>query len=491
MAVIPFLGFLGGTYEHPLRTVSTERCVNWVPERVPPEVESKFPYAYRVRPGLSSLVTTGAGPYRGGVEHNGRAFRVSGASLYEVTLVDGVWTETLRGTSGQLGTDGRPVSIASNGPQGGQLAIASNGNGFIFTLATNALAAITDAQFPANVRQVDFWRSHFVWIVDNSTSFYLSDSYAGTSYVTANVGEREWASDYIQSVIVDRDSGELWLIGREATEVWWYNAALGFPGEPVQVLIPYGTPGRFGWTQIGTSLYGLMQTKNGGPLIGRVRNGYGVEKMSHHAVDKALADYTATQLTNAIAYGVDWQGHRFFVLSIDDDATWIFDEATNLWTQWDYWQPTLGVSEAFLGAGTFRFENTQVMGSRIDGTLYSFSDANLNDGGDVIRTVRRAPCVHARGLRVPHHAIYLDVEAGVGNADVASPVAALRWSDDAARTWSPNAQIPLGAQGNYDVDAELRRLGSTARKGRVYELVITDSVVRGLSGVYLDVGSAA
>lgn len=491
MPVIPYAGFVGGTYERGRGTISVEQCRNWIPERVPPEAAGKTDWAYLVRPGLSPLVVAGNGPRRASGEQNGRAFVVSGSSLYEITVVSGVWTATLRGTAGQLGTNGKPASMAFSGPQGDQIAIASNGNGFIFTLSTNGLAQITDPQFLANVVQVVFWRGHFVWIAESGTTFGLSGSYAGTSYATADIGERAWSSDYIQTLMVDADSGELWLIGTQRTEVWWYNGALGFPAEPINAIIPYGSAATFAWCQVGASIYGLAQTDAGARLVGRFRSGYGLEKISHHALDRALASYSLAQLANTIAYTIDWEGHRFFVLTIDDDVTWVYDEATELWTSWDYWHPTEGRSEAFLGLGHVAFNGTHVLGSRIDGTLYGFSADYLDDDGDVIRCVRRAPCVHARGQRVPHHAIYFDFETGVGTAAIPAPVGYVRWSDDAGKTWTDEQQITLGASADYDHDVELRVLGSTRRKGRIYELVVTDPVVRALAGAYLDIGAAA
>lgn len=490
-SVIPYAGFVGGTYERGRASVSVEQCRNWIPERVPAEAAAKGEWVYLARPGLLELVVAGTGPRRAEAEQNGRAFVVSGGSLYELTVVASVWTATLRGTDGQLGNDGLPASMAFNGDQGDQLAIASNGNGFILTLSTNVLAQIADAQFPANVTQVVFWRGHFVWITENGTTFALSDLYDGTAYATADIGERQWASDYIQTVLVDDDSGELWLIGQQRTEVWSYNGALGFPAVLVPVVIPYGSAAVASWCQVGTAIYGLAQTEGGGRLVVRCRSGYGFEKISHHAVDTALENYTPAQIARAVAFTLDWQGHRFFILSIADAATWVYDEATDLWTQWDHWNSDLNTSEAFQGLGHITFQGTHVVGSRTDGTLYAFSAAALDDDGAAIRCVRRAPCVHARGQRVAHHGIYFDFEVGVGSASVPAPVGTLRWSDDAGKTWSAEQQLSLGAQGDYDHDAELRRLGTTKRKGRIYELVITDAVVRVLSGVYLEVGAAA
>ena len=255
------------------------------------------------------------------------------------------------------------------------------------------------------------------------------------------------------------------------------------------MLIPYGSPATFGWTPVGTAIYGLAQTKSGGVIVGRFRDGYGFEKISHTAIDRVLRALTTTQLTHVVAWTMDWEGHRFFLLTVEDDFTLVYDESTGFWTHWDTY--TAGVSTAWVGLGHMSITGTQIVGSRVNGQLYACADTYLDDAGAVIRCVRRSPCAHAQSLRVGHNAIYFDFEVGVGIAGVAAPVARVRWSDDAGNTWSDEREVALGAMGEYDHDAIVRRLGATKRKGRVYELVVTDSVVRALSGVYLDVGAAA
>lgn len=487
--MIPFVGFIGGTYEHPRSVVSAERCINWIPERVPPQAGSKGSWVYLARPGLSAVVTAGVGPYRGGFEQNDRFVVVSGPALYELTWSGSAWSATLRGTSMQLGNDGRMASLAGNGPQGGQIAIASNGNGFLFDLVANTLTQITDLQFPANVVKVVFLRGHFVWIVEDGTTFHLSDAYDGASYVTTDVGERQMAPDYLRSVLVDDESSELFLFGRQKTEVWWYNGALGFPAEPVNVLIPIGMASTFGVTTLGSSIYGVGQSREGRRNVIRFQSGYQPDRVSHHAIDAAFRTYSETQIAGAVAFSLEWAGHLFVVVTFDG-VTWVYDETTDLWHQWDYWDAERGESQAFLGLGHHFVFGQNLMGSRRDGTIYQFTEDALDDDGAVIRCVRRSPYVHANNKRVTHNAIAFDVQRGVGNEDAPDPIGMLRWSDTQGRTWSTEHVVSLGAQGDYEHDAVVRRLGLQGRKGRIYELVITDPVVRALAGAYLDVGAA-
>lgn len=493
---MPRFGFVGGTYQHPQSNVNAESCINWVPEVLPAQAAGKSRIVYRSRPGLAALgAGTGAGRWRACAELNGRAFVVSGGGLYEV---DSAGTTTLRSTTvDALGDDGTPASMAFNGPQGDQLCVISNGNGFILTLSTNAFAQITDPQFPANAKQVVFWRGHFVVIPDDSTTFSLSALYDGTSWATADVGEKSLSSDYIHALLVDEDQGELWLIGTHKTEVWWYNGALGFPAQPVDVLIPSGSAASFGWCLVGGAVYGLAHSREGGLVVVRFQSGYSPERISHHAMEAAIQGYDETVIAKAYAFALEWQGHRFFVLTFDDVATWVYDEASDLWHQWDY-KNDLGVSEAFLGLGHLHIDGLHIMGSRVDGAIYHFSADYYDDDGVEIRRVRRAPYIHAEGKRVRHDAITFDFQLGVGNADVVDgdgelrqPVAMVRWSDDQARTWSTEQQIELGMQGEYAGRAQLRRLGLAGFSGRVYELVVTDPIVAALTDAYVDVGMAA
>jgi hypothetical protein len=480
---MPPFGFVGPAFKHPQSVIGSEECRNWIPE-LTSGGQSKTDLGYVARPGLLQKFTAGVGPWRGFIEANGRFFIVSGPDLYEL---NSNWTVTLRGTAGQLVDDGKPASLAYNGPQVGEIAIASAGVGFIFNLGANTLTAIADPQFPANVIQVVFWKGHFVWLTRNGVTFHLSDLYVGTSYATVDIGEKSNTGDYINSLLVDEDVGELWLRGVQRSEVWRYTAAPGFPAEPVDVVIPSGSPATFGSCLLRGTVYSLSQS--GGSRVVERFQSYGPQRISTHAVDAALKSYTETQIANAQAYAIEWRGHSFFVLQfVSPGVTWVYDELTDLWTNWDHWDTGLGQSEAFLGLGCIAAFGRQLLGSHSDGLVYDFSESYLDDDGDVIRIVRAAPPV---GKNRTHHTLTFDFQMGVGTATVPAPVGSVDWSDDDGKTWSTPLEITLGAQGDFDNVAQLRRLGKSGHKGRVYRLVITSSVVRALSGADLVMGRAA
>ena len=120
MAVYP--GFVGATDRAAALTVNAERTVNWYPEIATGTPKAK---TWLVpTPGLDPYVVLGAGPVRALYAEEGRCWAVGGGHFFEITGRDAF---TYRGA---VGDDGRPATISSNGSDGNQLFITSNGNGF-------------------------------------------------------------------------------------------------------------------------------------------------------------------------------------------------------------------------------------------------------------------------------------------------------------------------------------------------------------------------
>lgn len=488
---MPPFGLVGPTFQHPLSTVNAELTVNWVPE-VTSGGQAKSSLVLVKRPGLNGVTTAGTARWRGGIEQNGRAFTINGVKFTEITYVGGAFVATDRSTV-DLADDGKPASTAANGDQGDQIAIAAGGLGYIFTLSTNTLAQITDPQFPANVVQVAYVDGYFIWIVENSTTFYLSSLYDGTAYAATDIGEKSKTHDYIMAVFVDQDEGKPWFIGKQKTEVWWNDGGAGFPFSPVDLIIPYGTGSRFSWTNLGSSIYGLGQNKDGGRVVLRYQ-GYNYERISHHAMEAAVQDYSETAIANAQGFAFEWRGHRFYALTfVEANTTWVYDESTDMWTQWDHWDAATATSEAFIGIGHMFAFGAHLMGSLEDGTIYEWSADYLDDDGSVIRRVRRAPYVHKSGYQVRHDQLTIGFQMGTGLSigQGSDPTAIVRWSDNQAKSWSFEKEVKIGQQGRYKDRAVLRRLGVGGFNGRVYEVVVTDPVIDGIADEDLIVGRVA
>jgi len=475
--------FVSGDNAHRMSVAGSEVCRNMTPERRP---DGQLVLVQR--PGLDARGNTNTGARRAEFEHNGRAFFITGGSLYEITAAG---TLLERSNTDQLGNDGLPASIAGNGDQGGQLCIISAEAGFIYDLAAGTLTAITDPQFPARPLMVVYLNGHFIVISKDGFTFALSAQYDGLSYIAADIGEKSKTIDFIQSAMVDEDSGELWLIGTRLAEVWQYTGTAGFPLDPVNTIVAIGGAAPFGGTRLGGRMYWLGQSKDGDRVFVRSA-GYGYERISTHAVEQAIQGYSNEDLAACEAFAFEMGGHRFVIFTfIDAGATWVYDEATSLWAEWDHWDSDALESQPFLGIGHIFAFGQHLVGSHLDGTIYQVSFDYADDAGDVIRRVARGPRIHAEGKRIIHHRVAIDCEVGVGDATTPAPVLLLRFSDDKGRTFSSEYQVSLGAAGDNDLPVEVRNLGLAGFHGRIYEVVITDPVITAIGDVYVDLGRAA
>jgi len=101
----------------------------------------------------------------------------------------------------------------------------------------------------------------------------------------------------------------------------------------------------------------------------------------------------------------------------------------------------------------------------------------------------QTPPVHAFPYRLQHHALHLDVTAGMGlNSDdpaVSDPEVMIDWSDDGGATWSTQRQESLGRQGERGTHIVTRRLG--VARSRTYRLSCSAAVARAISNAQLEV----
>ncbi len=470
-------GFCGGSYVDTSPTVAVDACENWLPEVVATPT-AKARVVLKARPGLTRFATAGAGPHRAALWENGRAFVLSGDTLYEL-FTDG--TATSRGRVAYR--TGEPGTLHGNGTGGGQLLIISGGRGYILTLATNALAPIVDAGFPADVVQGFYLNGHFGVIARASRTFAISAPFDGTAWAALDISEKSKTTDNLVGCLVDQDASELWLIGHQRTEVWWYSGAAGFPLEPVpNLIVPTGGAAGYAWIPVGGAVYGLGQSVEGGVRVVRMQAGYTPERLSTHPIEAAIQSYSTADVAAATACALDWQGHRIYALTIPNQATWIYDETTGFWSRWTYWNTATATAEPFLGATHMFAFGTHLLGSRADGSVYQLSETAYDDAGDAIRCVRRSPYLSDGPHRLVHTRLWFDMHTGVGltTGQGRAPVGLVRSSDDGGQTWSPTRDVDLGAIGRFRTQATLRRLGLAGVGGRVYELVITDPVVRAI-----------
>jgi hypothetical protein len=349
--------FIGPTYTLPSLLAGVERTVNWYPTV---NASTGQPWLMPT-PGLTAWAQVGSGPIRGMFAQNNRLFVVSGFGYYEVfpNRTATLW--------GNVGSDGRPVTIHSNGTAGDQNFIVSARKGYIHTLSTNTFIQITDPDFPSQEASMGFFiDGYFGVVVLNSTTFKLSNLLDGEAWDGLDIAQRSWANDNIVTAITNHR--ELVLLGSQTSEIW-VDTGASFPLAPIQgVFIEGGSYAPFSAAKLDNTIYYLDGDERGHAIVRRL-NGYTPERVSTDAVEFHLSRYSTLQ--DAIGFSYQQDGHAFYVLyAPSGDVHWVYDAATGQWHEradWDTdrmdWIPWTPRAHAFVFG-------KHLVGDRQSGVIY-------------------------------------------------------------------------------------------------------------------------
>ena len=490
---------LGSAYVARSINAADNRMVNLFPEAIPEG--GKEPGFLNRAPGLEFLQTVGTGPIRALWAHqtNGSDFYVvSGNEVYKLTGLTA--TPQLLGTVTGTG----PVSIADNGTQ---IFFACNPDGFIYNESTGAFGQITDSDFAGAVT-VTYLDGYFVFNQPNSQIIWVTQLLDGTSIDPLDFASAEGSPDGVVGLISDHR--ELWVFGTDSVEVWYNTGGTDFPLQRIQgAFNEIGCVSAFSIAKLDNGLFWLGTDARGQGIVYRA-NGYTGVRVSTHAIEYAIAQYG--NISNAIAYTYQQEGHAFYVLTFPSgNATWVYDVSTQVWHE-----------RAGFANGEFmrhrsncqgNFGGNIRLGDFQNGNIYRFDLDVYADNNDIqkwLRSWRALPTGQNNLKRTAHHSLQLDCETGVGingfsvaetlylttennnfltteSSDYliadqgtgltqgSDPQVMLRWSDDGGHTWSNEHWSPIGKIGAYGHRTFWRRLGMTLKlRDRVYELSGTD-----------------
>lgn len=465
------VGLVGGSYKERSLPFDTQETINLYPV-VDETGEGKEAAALYGTPGLTTFATCGAGVIRGVfAAANGRAFVVSGNTLYEV---DSGGTATSRGA---ITTSAGTVTMDENGTQ---LAICDGTSVYIFTYATNALAAVSDVDLPSS-GTLCFLDGYFIVSKNSSGAFYISSLYDGTAWDALDFATAESSPDNL--VRVFNGLGQLWLFGNKTTEIWSNVGGSGFPFERINgAKMEVGCVAKHSVVNMGNALYWLGRDSRGGGVVYKA-SGYTPQRISTHAIEYKLQQ--AGDLSNLVAYSYQQDGHTFYVLTGTGlGTTLVYDEQTGLWHERAYLNGE-GNYEIQLAASHMYIFDKHLVGDRSSGNLYELSLDVYTDNGQEIKRKRILSHVGDEGKRFKINSFRVDFERGVGltSGQGSAPVASLRVSKDGGRSWSDEYTASIGAMGVRLPKCEWRRLGYfelfTA------ELTISDPVKVAICGAYI------
>jgi hypothetical protein len=499
---------LGQTYVARSVNAADARMVNLFAEVLSEGKEAAF---LQRAPGLRKLNTIGNGPIRGlwaFSPQDNVGFVVSGTQLYKI---DNAYTATLIGTVAGTG----PVSIADNGTQ---LFIAANGPSYIYNNTTNAFGQITDPDFPGAVT-VAYLDGYFVFNEPNSQKMWITQLLDGTSIDPLDFASTEGSPDGLVAVL--SNFREIWAFGTNSIEVWYDSGASDFPLQRIQgAFNELGCAAPYSIAKVDNGLFWLGRDRRGQGIVYQA-NGYSGQRISTHAVEWQIQQYA--DLTDAIAYTYQQDGHSFYVLIFPTaNTTWVYDLATQAWHERAGF--TNGAFTRHRSNCQMAFNNEVVVGDFENGNIYAFDLDDYSDNGQIQKWLRswRALGPGKNDLnRTAQHSLQLDIESGVGlngyvipeviylqteNDDYliteasdyliteqetvatqgADPQVMLRWSDDGGHTWSNEHWASIGKIGEYYRRVFWRRLGMTLKlRDRVYEVSMTDPVKVAILGAEL------
>lgn len=472
---------LGSSYVARSVNAADNRMVNLFPEVVPEG--GKEPAFLSRAPGLSLLATVGSGPIRGMWVFGDYLYVVSGSQLYKV---DSTWTATPIGLVDN--TDNLPISMVDNGTQ---LFVACNGPSYVYNTSDDTFVRITDTDFPGAV-SVGYLDGFFVFNEPDSQKLWVTSLLDGTAIDPLDFASAEGSPDGVVALIVDHR--EMWVFGKNSTEVWYNAGNPGFPFAPIQgAFSETGCASPYSVAKMDNSVFWLSKDARGQGIVYRAK-GYVGERISTHAIEWQIQQYG--DLSNARAYTYQQDGHAFYVLTFpEQNATWVYDAATGAWHERAGFEN--GEFTRHRGDCQAFFNGNTVIGDYENGNLYKFDLNVYADNGEPQKWLRswRALPTGANNLKeTAHHSLQLDCEAGVGvsSGQGSDPQVMLRFSDDGGHTWSNERWVGIGATGEYGKRAIWRRLGLTKKlRDRVYEVSGTDPVKVIILGAELKVSGTS
>lgn len=424
---------------------------------------AKSDYSLLSTPGYSLFSTCPDQPHRGSLEINGRVFCVSGSTLFEISALG---VATARGT---VGNDGNQASLAASSIQ---VMIASEGQAFCLTLATNTLTGPVAGL--TGVTQVGYDDGFFTATIGNSAQIFVSNLLDGTTWNLSNSAIVSVFPGNIVSTILDHR--ELCLLGNKQS-VCYYDSGNVFPFDVVPGgFMEQGSAATFGAIKADNTYFWLGQDDRGGRIIWRAQ-GYTPSRISTHAIENQLRTYST--VSDCVAWSYQSNGHTFVVFQFPTaDKTWVYDVATQLWHQRSFFQN--GNHHAFLGISHVYAFSKHLIGDRQSGNLYQMDDSINDYAGNPKVWVRRAPYIASEGVWISFKELEIEMDTGVGLASGqgSDPQIMLRWSNTYANTWVTADNRSIGKQGNYQTRVRWSgRLGRCwGTKGRVFEISGSDPV---------------
>jgi hypothetical protein len=420
--------------------------------------------------GLSLWSTlTGAGGIRAALVVDNYLIVVAGRLLFRV---DNAGNAT---QIGAIPTDG-PVYIGRNRAVPTQVGICSAGLFWVLTGTTLTLNADLDLPAASSFAVLDGYGI----LPGFGNQWFITDTDNFTSIEALDFASAESSPDPVMRVAV-RES-EVVFFGASSVE-WWRDTGETFPFGRV-------TSKRLGCLSAG-SVTSFSQTlawiasDDDGNVFVAVMSGYDGQRISTHAVERAIRDETDKTSITATSWGED--GHTFLAIS-GTNWTWVYDKATGLWHE----RQSYG-SSRWRCALVVPFAGKLIACDATQGKLYDMKRSYTDEAGNPLLVDLITPTHHVfpDRMRVNNLRIRAVMGQGLvpGDSSTTDPQIMIRASRDGGATWGSERSVSLGVGGERVQRIVARRWGVYSDQGVTYRLTMSAAVARGLLDAAMDAES--
>lgn len=350
--------------------------------------------------------------------------------------------------------------------------------GQYYILSGGTLTQIIDSDLPSP-NSIAYLKGFFVYSISDGRLF-MSDLEDGTSIGALAFDTANTRSEGIVKVFTH--AGFLYVFGRRATEIWQADPSLAsepFVFSPIQQDIDIGCIAPHSVAQVG---HGLAWVDDDG--IVRLGRDGGAQRISNHAVERAIEDLTNSE-REAIA-GRQWfhQGHEFYTL-FSSGFTWTFDLLTQRWHERiSYGESIWRVNDIVSFAGKY------IASDKDSGALYRMNSDAYDEASNILLMRAQGPISHrfSGGMLVNSIEVDCIMGKGLNSADDhnADPQLMVSYSLDGGETFTGERRASMGRIGQRRRKIKFNRWGRIDESGRIWQLAASAATLRGFIQATID-----
>lgn len=334
---------------------------------------------------------------------------------------------------------------------------------------TEVFGKVTDVDFPTASSMCVLTQRIIVSNKDTQ-QFFWSELGDPTSWTALGFASKEGNPDNLTACVVN--SGSLWLVGERNTEIWNPTDNTSLPYARVgSVSVEQGSLAK---DTIQTIDNNLIWVSDSGSV--NIARSYNATKISTDAIDNEIGKFS---LDDAFAFTYEQYGHSFYVLTIPDEITLVYDIDTGFWHE----RKSKDKNDWRISNIVY-LNDVAITGDKYIPKLYTMSKDLFTEADDEIIWVNVFPIVYDDDKRLIHDSLLIDIDSGLGENDNTDPKITMDYSDNGGKTWSNFREISIGKVGEYNTRTIFRKLGMA--RNRIYRIQGASETEINISGAFIE-----